>query len=205
MDASVCMFLSQFAVHGARRGTRVGRPLCLMGLVAHASPLLRQFTSFRAIALSVRLKSPSKLELLRHSLALLQVSINISVPLSLHHVWLYSFRKTSSLVQNPSTCYVCIEETLVPFRGRIVMRQYNKSKSHHYGLKLFKLCSGNGYTHKFLLYSGKNNFSWKPDDVVLKLMDGYLERGQILTADNYYTFLPLVSEFLKQKTYLVGK
>ena len=128
MDASVCMFLLQFAVHGARRGTRVDRPLCLMGLVAHASPLFRQFTSFRAIALSVQLKSPSKLEL-RHSLAQLQLSINISVPLSLHHVWLYSFRKASSLVQNPSTCYVCIEETLVPFRGRTVMQQYNNLKA----------------------------------------------------------------------------
>ncbi len=112
---------------------------------------------------------------------------------------------SSFAAQNKPPRNVCIDETLVPFRGRTVMRQYNKSKSHHYGLKLFKLCSGNGYTHKFLLYSGKSDFSWKPDDVVLKLMDGYLERGQILTADNYYTFLPLVSEFLKQKTYLVGK
>ena len=79
MDASVCMFLSQLAVHGAKRGTRADRPLWLMGLVAHASPLLRQLTSFKAIALSVQLKSPSKLKLLRHSLAQFQLSINVSI------------------------------------------------------------------------------------------------------------------------------
>lgn len=51
---------------------------------------------------------------------------------------------------------ICVDESQVPFRGRIAFRQYNKSKRHKYGLKLFKLCTIPGYTCKFSLYSGKN-------------------------------------------------
>ncbi|KIH44232.1 hypothetical protein ANCDUO_25748, partial [Ancylostoma duodenale] len=35
---------------------------------------------------------------------------------------------------------VTIDESLVPFRGRIAFRQYIPSKRHKYGIKLFKLC-----------------------------------------------------------------
>ncbi len=107
--------------------------------------------------------------------------------------------------QNKPPQNVCIDESLVPFRGRTILRQYNKSKSHHYGLKLFKLCSGLGYTHKILLYSGKGDFVWTPEKVVFELMDEYLDRGHILTTDNYYTSLPLAHKLLERKTYLVGK
>lgn len=34
---------------------------------------------------------------------------------------------------------VFVDESQVPFRGRIIFRQYNKSKRHKYGMKLFKL------------------------------------------------------------------
>lgn len=39
-----------------------------------------------------------------------------------------------------------IDETLVPWRGRLVFRQYIPNKASRYGIKLFKLCSTNGYT-----------------------------------------------------------
>ncbi|KAL0278096.1 UNVERIFIED_CONTAM: hypothetical protein PYX00_000005 [Menopon gallinae] len=35
---------------------------------------------------------------------------------------------------------ICIDESLIPFRGRIVFRQYLKQKRHKYGIKIFKLC-----------------------------------------------------------------
>lgn len=100
---------------------------------------------------------------------------------------------------------VCIDETLIPFRGRTILRQYNKSKRHRYGLKLYKLCSGLGYTHKVLLYSGKSDFSWKPESIVFELMNDYLDQGHILTTDNFYTSIPLARNLLKRKTHLVGK
>lgn len=53
---------------------------------------------------------------------------------------------TDFLNENLKNCYgpkedVCIDESQVPFRGRVIFRQYNKSKRHKYGLKLFKLCT----------------------------------------------------------------
>lgn len=44
---------------------------------------------------------------------------------------------------------VCVDESLIPFRGRIVFKQYIKQKRHKYGIKIFKLCSAPGYTLAF--------------------------------------------------------
>lgn len=52
------------------------------------------------------------------------------------------------------TC--CIDESLILFRGKLIMRQYIKSKPHKYGIKLFKLFSKGGYTYNFKIYTGKN-------------------------------------------------
>ena len=43
---------------------------------------------------------------------------------------------------------VCIDESLIPFRGRIIFRQYIPNKRHRYGIKAFKLCSRGGYTYR---------------------------------------------------------
>ena len=37
-------------------------------------------------------------------------------------------------------------ETLVPWKGRLIFKQYIPNKAHHYGVKLFKLCSVDGFT-----------------------------------------------------------
>lgn len=50
---------------------------------------------------------------------------------------------------------VCIDESVIPFRGRVVFRQYIKQKRHKYGVKLFKLCFKPGYTYNFEIYCGK--------------------------------------------------
>ncbi|KAK9727692.1 Elongation factor TS [Popillia japonica] len=49
-----------------------------------------------------------------------------------------------------------IDETLVPFRGRISFRQYIKNKKHKFGVKLYKLCLNGGYTYDLQIYCGTN-------------------------------------------------
>lgn len=51
---------------------------------------------------------------------------------------------------------ICIDESLILFRGRLLFRQYIPNKRHRYGIKLFKLCSAGGYTHNIQIYAGKN-------------------------------------------------
>lgn len=42
---------------------------------------------------------------------------------------------------------MAVDETMVPFRGRLKFKQYIPGKTHKYGVKLFKLCGVNGYTY----------------------------------------------------------
>jgi len=42
---------------------------------------------------------------------------------------------------------IVINESMVPFRGRVKFRQYLPGKSHKFGIKLFKLCDSQGYTY----------------------------------------------------------
>lgn len=80
---------------------------------------------------------------------------------------------------------VCIDEFLVPFRGRIVFRQYIPSKRQRYGIKLFKLSCQGGYTVKTKVYAGKDpkRQGSVADSVVMELMEGYLDQGCILCTD----------------------
>ncbi|KAJ8942222.1 hypothetical protein NQ314_010122 [Rhamnusium bicolor] len=49
-----------------------------------------------------------------------------------------------------------IDESMIPFKGRVQFRQYIKNKSHKYGVKLYKICTVDGYTSKVIVYTGKN-------------------------------------------------
>lgn len=62
----------------------------------------------------------------------------------------YKFNKV--LIPDDS---VCIDESMVPFSGRLLFRQYNASKRHRYGIKIFKLCTRDFYTSKYKIYAGK--------------------------------------------------
>lgn len=101
---------------------------------------------------------------------------------------------------------VCVDESQVPFRGRIIFRQYNKSKRHKYGMKLFKLCTIPGYTCKLELYAGKNNevVNTTPTKVVMSLCGHILNLGHTVATDNWYTSLELANELLNNDTHLVG-
>lgn len=102
---------------------------------------------------------------------------------------------------------VTIDESMIPWRGRLHFRQYIPNKRHKYGIKLYKLCLIEGYTYKIKLYSGKNLTATKqshPRTVVMELMDDLLYGGRILYADSFYTSVPLAKELLEKKTFLCG-
>jgi len=98
--------------------------------------------------------------------------------------------------------HLVVDETMIPFRGRLKFRQYLPGKSHKYGIKVFKLCDRSGYTYNLDIYSGKGD--GQATDVVMKLCEPYLEGGRTMCTDNYYTSLPLADCLLNKKTHLVG-
>lgn len=93
---------------------------------------------------------------------------------------------------------VCIDESLIPFRGRLVMRQYLKGKRHKYGIKMFKLCCNEDYTHNIQIYAGKNldQHQTTPSRVVMKLAEPLLDYGRTMVTDNWYTSLSLAEQLL---------
>lgn len=101
---------------------------------------------------------------------------------------------------------VCVDESMIPFRGRVAFRQYNKSKRHKYGIKLFKVCTNPGYTIKIQVYSGKNldTENNTPTKIVLSLCHELLNKGHTIATDNWYTSLGLAYELLKNNTHFLG-
>ena len=49
---------------------------------------------------------------------------------------------------------LCIDEQMVPFRGRISIKQYVKGKPTPWGVKIFVLCGRSGTAYDFLIYQG---------------------------------------------------
>ncbi|EPB72468.1 hypothetical protein ANCCEY_08435 [Ancylostoma ceylanicum] len=72
---------------------------------------------------------------------------------------------------------VCIDESMIPFRGRVLFRQYLRGKRYKYGLKLYKLCSDDGYIVRFIVYASKepSRTGSAAEYVVTKLMEPYLD------------------------------
>ncbi|XP_031331299.1 piggyBac transposable element-derived protein 4-like [Photinus pyralis] len=107
---------------------------------------------------------------------------------------------------NPSS-HMCVDEQLVPFRGRAPFRVYMKSKPAKYGIKIWALadCEFN-YTVNMQVYLGKQGN--KPEKkqgkrVVLELTD-HLQQGYGITTDNFFTSLELANKLLMKKLTLCG-
>lgn len=103
---------------------------------------------------------------------------------------------------------VVIDESMIPFRGRLLFRQYLPNKTHKYGIKVFKICDTAGYTYKMKVYMGagtgtEDNLTLAAS-VVMDLMRDYLDRGHTLYVDNFYTSVDLAHMLLARNTHLVG-
>ena len=99
---------------------------------------------------------------------------------------------------------VCIDEQLIPFRGRCLFRQYLLSKRDKYGMKLFLLVDCNtGYVYTGQPYVDKvgNKITrGLAAKVVKSLAETLYHTGRNITADNYFTDFALASELLFKKT-----
>ncbi|VDL80334.1 unnamed protein product [Nippostrongylus brasiliensis] len=93
---------------------------------------------------------------------------------------------------------ICIDESIVPFRGRIIFRQYIPNKRHRYGIKVFKLCAEGGYTWRIQVYAGKDptRQGSVAQSAVMNLVDGLLDQGRTLFTDNWYTSVDLAEVML---------
>lgn len=115
-------------------------------------------------------------------------------------------------VTNCKQCYnpnaeMCIDEQLVPFKGRCPFRVYMKSKPDKYGIKIWALCdTKNSYACNLQIYIGKiNNVPEKEQGKrVVKDLISHLGAGYGFTTDNFFTSLQLAKDLYDKKQTLVG-
>lgn len=101
---------------------------------------------------------------------------------------------------------ICVDESLIPWRGRLLFRQYIPNKASKYGIKVFKLCTEKGYTWNLIIYCGKSRSQevGVSEKTVMELAEGLLDEGRTIYTDNYYTSIPLAYRLRRRRTHLVG-
>ena len=95
---------------------------------------------------------------------------------------------------------VTIDEAMIPYKGRLLFKQYMKNKPTKWGIKVFVLNDAtNGYIYRLKIYTGKNLESTIDTGlcsrVLLELMTGL--DGHQLYTDNYYTSPAVYLELYK--------
>ncbi|GFO27773.1 PiggyBac transposable element-derived protein 4-like [Plakobranchus ocellatus] len=100
---------------------------------------------------------------------------------------------------------VCLDEAMVPFKGRSRFKVYMKNKPTIWGFKLYKLCeSKTGYIYTLEMYCPDRRLSNKAVDVTMRLMQPLLNKGHHLFVHNYYCCPELWDRLKSFQTALVG-
>lgn len=101
-----------------------------------------------------------------------------------------------------------IDEALLLWRGRLIFRQYIPNKAAKYGIKLYELCTPDGYVLNIIIYSGKGTVQQgsrgHASSVVHEIMQPYLNKGHTIYVDNYYSSVELAEDMLRNRTHVVG-
>lgn len=92
--------------------------------------------------------------------------------------------------------HLSLDEFLLLWKGRLSWKQCIRSKAARFGIKSFELCEAEtGYLLQHRLYTGKSTeqypeplygFQDHTAKIVLDLMEGYLDVGNVLVMDNWY-------------------
>ena len=108
----------------------------------------------------------------------------------------------------------CIDEVMVAFKGRSILKQYLPKKPRKWGFKLWARCSSTGFLHVFDIYQGKNARTEEESsvsgcglggNVVLKLCSTLpTERNFKVFADNFFSNFEMVAELERRGLHYVG-
>nr|XP_022902691.1 piggyBac transposable element-derived protein 4-like [Onthophagus taurus] len=108
---------------------------------------------------------------------------------------------------------LCIDESLMLYKGRVFFKQYIPSKRHRFGIKFFMLCDcETGHILDLIIYTGATTnvgttgveYLGKSGDIVMTLMTPYLNKGHTLFVDNWYSSPTLFSYLHGFKTNTCG-
>lgn len=107
---------------------------------------------------------------------------------------------------------ITVDESLVPYKGKLGYKQYIPSKRARFGVKLYELCeSDTGYIWNMIVYTGKdtpfsNNYAnfGTATRCVMTLVHPLLGMGYCLSLDNFYNSPELADLLISHKTDVYG-
>lgn len=117
-------------------------------------------------------------------------------------------RRMMNLTLEPA---LCVDEQMVPFKGKLNIKQFVKGKPCPWGIKIFALCGTSGIMYDFIIYQGSTT-ELNPDQqevlglgasVVLKLCERIGEKNIQLYYDNFFSNYNLL-QYLRQKNIYVA-
>ncbi|CAF4632136.1 unnamed protein product, partial [Rotaria sp. Silwood2] len=121
-----------------------------------------------------------------------------------------NFKRKFSNCVNP-TRNLCIDESLILWKGRLEFKQYIPSKRRLFGIKLFELVDAQTkFIFDFIVYTGlSTKFQNTPGlgvggSIVMELMQRYLNKGHNLYVDNWYASPALFELLHRNKTGACG-
>ena len=95
-----------------------------------------------------------------------------------------------------------LDEAILPWKGRLLIKVYNPLKPDKYGIKIYMLCEAeSGYCLDILVYDGKAR---SLRDIIFTLLQRFLGKGYRVFMDNYYNSVKIVEELYDNETHTVG-
>ncbi|KAK3103610.1 hypothetical protein FSP39_020511 [Pinctada imbricata] len=96
---------------------------------------------------------------------------------------------------------ISVDKAMIPFKGRLGMKQYMKDKPVKFGIKMWVAADADtAYCHNFEIYVGKNTENINKNlgmvsQVVISLTKHLEMKGHVIYTDNFYTS-PTLADFL---------
>ena len=105
----------------------------------------------------------------------------------------------------------CVNEQMVPYKGRSSLKQYIPCKPYKYGYKMFLLCDTSGILYNFKVYGGKIFPAEREPDlgassnIFLQLTKCIpVGMNHLTYFDNWFTSLHLITTQVKKNIYALG-
>lgn len=108
---------------------------------------------------------------------------------------------------------VSIDESMILFKGRSSLKQYNPMKPIKRGFKLWAIADMDGYLYQCQVYQGKNQLQTDNSmpkyfglgaSVVYQLTKSLHGKHHQVYCDNYFTSVPLMEYLLQHQVYCCG-
>ena len=97
-------------------------------------------------------------------------------------IWKFNYTAIST------SPYLSVDETIIPFKGRLIIKQYMPNKPHRFGIEAFSVCdSKTDYVINWKIYAGKENGkTTSSKDVVLTLLKDFKNKGYATKMMNQF-------------------